>query len=189
MKSPQLQEIRDEFDRADAWLDALVDTYPSEAWREPPEPGAWSALECIEHLNISARKYLDPLESAIEQLKGGVSHQRSYTLGLFGRLFRTLVGPLPRFGGRRRGGVSTSEDFTPSLPDLDVEAVIEESRGLRSRLVELLEAGDGLALDSKYAKFASPFDERVKVTPFLAFAVLARHEHRHLQQAEEALAS
>ncbi len=182
---PQLQAILDDYRSASDRLHRLVDGLDEDRWRARPGRGGWSAAECIAHLNIAAEKYLPEMERAMTEVHRLPNHPGEYRLGAFGRLFRALVGPLPRLLGRRRFGVPTTEPFTPS-GELPMASTVAEYDRLYGLLEAHLEAADGFSIDQ--VKFPSPFDSRVKVSVFLAHTILPRHAHRHLQQAEEAVA-
>ena len=55
---------------------------------------------------------------------------------------------------------------------------------LQAELISLTRSADGLPIDE--VKIVSPFGGRMKYTAYSALVILSRHEHRHLEQAEEA---
>jgi hypothetical protein len=61
---------------------------------------------------------------------------------------------------------------------------IEEFNRLQDEQVSWVRAADGLQLNS--VKILSPFDGRVRYNLFAALSILARHQQRHLRQAERA---
>jgi hypothetical protein len=82
--------------------------------------------------------------------------------------------------------VPTVPKFVPVHTGERAETVAAFTRGnarLRATLVE----ADGLAVDA--VPIVSPFNGRVRYPMFAALAILAHHEHRHVQQAERAWAS
>jgi hypothetical protein len=55
---------------------------------------------------------------------------------------------------------------------------------LHADLVTLIRSADGLPLDD--VSIISPFGGRMKYSAYSAIVIVARHEHRHIDQAEEA---
>jgi hypothetical protein len=182
---PQLEVIAGEIRRASSRLDRLVTGLSPEEWSTRPGAGEWSAAECVAHLNLTADGMLPGIRTAVEELEAERSPAASrYRSDPLGWVFARLVGPLPRIAGRRRGRVSTTAPFEPG-PDLPLEETVARFRRDQEELLRLLERGEGLALDR--AKIQSPFADRVSYNAYAAFRILVRHEHRHLQQAEEAV--
>ena len=62
---------------------------------------------------------------------------------------------------------------------------LERFRRDQAELLELLKRADGTPLDRFTVQ--SPFADRVRYDAWSTFRIIVRHEHRHLQQAEEAV--
>ena len=103
--------------------------------------------------------------------------------GLVGGIFATLVGPLPRIGGRRRGRVKAPPAFVPG-GDLPRDEVVARFRTHQAELLELVEACRHRDVDG--VEIQSPFSDSFRFTFFATLVILGQHQHRHLQQAEEA---
>jgi hypothetical protein len=73
--------------------------------------------------------------------------------------------------------------FVPTS-DRPAEEVMAEFDRLQTEQIALTRAADGLPIDS--VKMASPFNAKVRYNIFSALSILARHQHRHLWQAEQA---
>ncbi len=182
---PQLESIAGEVQRASSRLDRLVSDLSPAEWNARPGPEEWSAAECVAHLNLTADGMLPGLRAAVEEMEASGSPGPSrYRSDAVGWIFARLVGPLPRIAGRRRGRVSTTGPFEPD-PDLPMDETLDRFRRDQDELLRLLERGDGLPLDR--AKVRSPFSDRVSYNAYATFRIIVRHEHRHLQQAEEAV--
>jgi hypothetical protein len=180
----QLEAIAQEYRRASGRLDELVDSLSEKQWAARPVPSAWSLAENVAHLNLTSEAMLPGLEAAVEKAEqSGSPAPARYRCDLVGWLFSRLVGPLPRIGGRRRGRVSTTADFVPgrSLPRDEVLAAF---RTHQEEQLRLLARADGLPIQK--VKVKSPFVDRVSYNAYATFLILVRHQHRHLQQAEEA---
>lgn len=136
------------------------------------------------HLNLTGEAYVPRLETALDEARGlGAPRSGGYRHGLLGRVMVTLVGPLPRIAGRRRGRVKTPAAFVPGA-DARPDDLVRQFERLQARQLELLAEAEGLAIDR--VKVPSAFVEGVAFNLYATFRVLARHQHRHLQQAEEA---
>ena len=67
-----------------------------------------------------------------------------------------------------------------------VDRVVSDFTRLQSAFVACVHAADGLPLDRVTVQ--SPFDTRIAVNLYSALALVPRHQHRHLHQAEQAAA-
>lgn len=184
--NPQLTAVLGEFAAASRRLDRLVTSLPEAAWSTRPDPTSWSAAECVAHLNLSAEAYLPRMEEGLELARSlGRKGRGRYRADPLGWVVSRMVGPLPRIGGRRRGRVKAPPAFVPG-GDLPQDAILERFRTLQARQMAVVEASDGLAVDG--VKVRSPFVEAARFNLYSTFLILPRHQHRHLQQAEEAAA-
>jgi hypothetical protein len=179
----QLTEIVDSLKGAQLRLRALTDKLSDSAWSARPEPDRWSPAECIEHLNLTSRAYLPLLHDAVgkaRKMRGDpATHYRRDLIGWFMSVMiaprHPRKVPLPR--------VKTPSDFVPSGGRSRTE-VLSEFVQLQGALISLIQSADGLPIDK--FKIVSPFGGRMKYNTYSALVIVARHEHRHLQQAEEA---
>jgi len=181
---PQIRRIVDELERARDRLHGLVDTRPHAGWAVRPGEGRWSAAECIAHLNLTGRAYVPVLEGALEEARalGDAPARRSRRDGV-GWLLSLMVGPLPSLGRVRIGRVRTPASFEPS-GHLVLEDVVGEFDDLQDRQIALARAADGLPLER--VRIRSPFAPNVAYNLWSCLVILPRHQHRHLQQAEDA---
>jgi len=184
--NPQLSKILESLGAAADKVDRLIASVPEERWHAHPGPGAWSAAQCIEHLNITSEAYREPLRRALEEaraLPAGARFEGRYRCDPLGWIMASVVGPAPRIGGKRRGRVKTPAPFLPAgEPSRD--DVVEAFRRHQAWLVEILRECDGLPL--RRVKVASVFVPSVSYNLYATLLVVARHQHRHLQQAREA---
>ena len=61
---PQLQGIFEDFERARERLRRLAQ-HDEARWSERPEPGRWSAVECVAHLNLTSEAYLGVIDDGL----------------------------------------------------------------------------------------------------------------------------
>lgn len=181
---PELVAIADEVTAADIRLRRLLDATPRPRWTARPAAGRWSVLECVDHLNRTTDAYREKMPAALDEARSLPAHdaRRPYRLDPVGWMLWKYIGPPVRRLGRTRTGAA----FVPAeLPPVEVvvRGFRERNDLVRSWVVE----ADGLAIDR--VKVVSPFADRVRYNAFAGLAVLARHQHRHLWQAEQAAAA
>lgn len=177
---PQLVTILEELRAARARLHRLAAEVPAEQWARRTDPDRWSVAECVEHLNLTGRAYLPLLRGAVDRAReiGGPAPRR-YRRDPVGWLLWKTMGPPVRFR------VRTTAEFVPGA-EPDREALIAEFDRLQEEQIRLTEAADGLPLHR--VRVRSPFDPRVRYNAYSCFSILPAHQHRHLWQAERALA-
>jgi hypothetical protein len=182
----QLRAVSDSLESAQSRLRRLSDKISDADWRKRPGPNRWSAAECIEHLNLTSKAYVPLLRDAIARAKkiGGAprKHYRRDPLGWF---MSMMIGPLRHLGKFRIGRIKTTPKFVPRTERSRSEILSDFVR-LQGELAALIRSGDQLPLDR--VKIVSPFGERMKYSAYSALVIVARHQHRHLQQAEESAA-
>jgi hypothetical protein len=182
----QLRKISDSLDSAQSRLRRLSDKLSDGDWNKRPGPDRWSAAECVEHLNLTSKAYVPLLRDAVTRAKkvGGAprKHYRRDPLGWF---LSTMIGPRRRFGKFRMMRMPTTQAFVPKSSRSRSDILSDFVR-LQGELSALIQSGDQLPIDR--VKIVSPFGGRMKYSAYSAFVIVARHQHRHLQQAEEAAA-
>ena len=180
----QLQQIVDALESAQSRLRRLADAISPEQWTRRPTPDAWSAVECIEHLNLTSRAYLPLLRTAVAEARDFRSPApRRYKRDLRGAFLGAMIGPLRHVGKFRVMPVKTTSDFVPRVRGSSDEVVSEFVR-LQADLITLTRGAEGAAIDR--AKIVSPFGGRLKYNAYSALVIIPRHQLRHLEQAEEA---
>lgn len=182
----QLSEILELLESAGSKVDRLVASVTEERWHSRPEPGAWSAAQCLEHLNMTSEAYREPLRRAMEEaraLAGGVRFEGRHRCDPLGWIMASVVGPAPRVRGKRRGRVKAPAPFLPA-DDPPRDEVVGGFRRHQAWLSEIVRECDGLPL--RRVKVASVFVPSVRYNLYATLLVVARHQHRHLQQAREA---
>lgn len=180
----QLKAITDSLRSAQTRLRRLSDGLSDEDWNRHPGPGRWSAAECVEHLNLTSKAYLALLPDAVRRAKkrGGPArkHYRRDALGWF---LSMMIGPMRHVGKFRVVPVKTTPEFVPRHGRSRKELLSDFVR-MQAELAALIRSGDRLPLDQ--VKIVSPFGGRMKYSAYSALVIIARHQHRHIDQAEEA---
>lgn len=178
---PALQTLVDQFDAAQRRLHQLRGDFADELWARRPPAGGWSAAECVAHLNLTAEAYLPLLDRALDEARSlGGGMPRRLRKDFFGWLIWKSSAPT---GGMK---VSTTPSFVPAA-DLPIDELVADFDRLQREQVERTRAADGLPIHR--VKITSVFNERVRYSTYSALSILAVHQHRHLAQAERALAA
>lgn len=175
---PQLDKLTMEFRQAQERLHRLAARLPEEHWSWRPAPERWSVGECVAHLNLTARAFLPILRDGLAQARAlGVAAPERYRRDLVGWLLWLGSGPPARFRAR------TAAAFVPAGMESpgELRATFDQ---LQTEQLAIVQAADGLPLQK--IKVISPFDARVRYNLYSALSILARHQHRHLWQAEQA---
>lgn len=174
-----LEEVEAELDDATKRAWELVKSTDPRLFTVRPQPGSWSAAECLAHLSISTEMFLPVLRQAIDDGKAkGITSAKKPSMDLLGRILRWFLEP------PIRQRVKTAAPFVPKAVRAKSEAFGEFS-SLQSKLIDLLHAARGL--DLRKIRIVSPFDKRVKYNLYSAFRIIVAHQRRHLWQAEKAV--
>jgi len=183
----QLDALIDSLEGAQTRLRALTDKLTDSDWSRPPASGQWSAAQCVEHLNITSRAFLPLLRDAVAEARlARRPHKTHYRRDPLGWFMSIMMGPLRHVGKFRVGRVKTLPPFFPRA-DRSRSEILSDFVRFTADLVSLVRSADGLPIDEY--RIVSPFGGRMRYNTYSAFVIVARHEHRHLQQAEEAARS
>ena len=179
-----LREVLDHLRTNREHLDRLLEDADEEALRRRPAPDAWSAVECFEHLRVTAALYRPRLEAALARGRAkGLAGRAPYGRGTW--IGRVLLGALDPDRGESKA-VKAPGAFRPAaLSELDVATVVRGLREENEHLRRLVVEADGLDLGR--LRLATPIATFLRLSVDQAFRVLAWHEARHLAQAERAL--
>ncbi|MBK5295082.1 MAG: DinB family protein [Acidobacteriia bacterium] len=142
-----------------------------------PSPGAWSILQCLDHLNTINHMWLNVLGGAVQRGRSaGALHPGPYSYGLLGRFFLRLIQP----GSKRKFKAPAA--FQPKA-NLNPEAVLSKWLESHDKMTKLL--GEANGLDLRGIKVGLPALEWVKLNLGIGFWVMTAHDRRHLQQMRE----
>lgn len=180
----QLKALTDSLRSAQSRLRRLSDKLSDEEWNKRPAKASWSAAECVEHLNLTSKAYLALLPDAVARARkrGGprTKHYRHDPLGWF---MSAMMGPLRHLGKFKVLPVKTTPAFVPRRGRTQKQIMSDFVR-MQAELAAVIRSGDGLPLDKE--KIVSPFGGRMKYSAYSALVIIAHHQHRHIQQAEQA---
>ncbi len=179
----QLAALVDSLESAQGKLRSLSDTVSETQWNTHPASDAWSAADCVEHLNLTSRAYVPLLREAIASARlMNAPPVRDYRMDFPGRFLAFMMRPMKHVGKFKIGRVKTTGPFTPRGGQTR-DQLLSEFVQLQSDLITLARSADGLPIDR--VKIQSPFG-KMRYNAYSALEIVAQHEHRHLQQAEEA---
>jgi hypothetical protein len=179
----QLAAVVESLEAAQRQLRSLSDRLSASQWSKHPAPDAWSAADCVEHLNKTSRAYMPLLRTAIDEARSmRTDDSRVYHMDFPGRVLAFMMRPMKHIGKFKLGRVRTTGPFTPRGGQTR-EQLLSDFVRLQSDLIGLIRSADGLPIDR--VKIQSPFG-RLRYNAYAALEIIAQHEHRHLQQAEEA---
>ncbi|MDQ3281168.1 MAG: DinB family protein [Acidobacteriota bacterium] len=175
-----IEKVEKELNEATQRAWTLVQSTDPRLFTVRPNPGSWSAAECISHLSISTESFLPVLTTAFaDARKRNLVAKRPPKMDMLGRVLRWFLEP------PIRAKTKTSAPFVPRSVRAKAEA-FGEFASLQSKLTELLHGARDL--DLTHIRIPSPFDKRVKYNAFSAFRIVVAHQRRHLWQAEQTVA-
>jgi hypothetical protein len=174
----QLDELLTQLIRAQQRLHRLTDALSPAAWAARPGAEAWSAAECVDHLNLTSRAFIGPLRDAI--VRSPPKDTGRYRMDWSGWLVSLMAGPMVRAGRWRVGRVNTTDAFVPAAaPPLG--ATIADFDALQEQFKSIVDHAAGKAIDK--VRITSPFEARVSYSAYSALVIIPRHQTRHLDLA------
>ncbi len=173
------QQVQHELAEANEQVRRLQDQ-STDALHRRPRPDAWSALDCVEHMNLFYDDYLPRVEAAVRGAKP--SDKPTYSPGFFGQ--KMIDGQRPQ-QGKRRMKIKTFKKMTPATGDKPPEAVFAAFFAHHTHLEELL--NQAASLNWNRAKVASAIGPILRFKLGDCFRLLLAHTERHLLQAREAM--
>jgi hypothetical protein len=174
---PQLLVIREDLGASSDRLSLLAERTNEEDWVTRPSAESWSASECIQHLNATSRAMVPLIR---EQLNGSapVKSVRRFRFNFMGWLVWRASSPPVRMKYKTQAPFVPAE-VRPKKEDVVAWAVCQ------SDVLDALERSEGH--DLRRLAIVSPFDGRVRYNLYAAFRIIAAHQQRHLDQAEQAV--
>ena len=160
---------------------ALYDGLGDEEASRTPGAGRWSANQCVAHLTRSMETYLACMEAAVEKAEQrGRAGSEPYARGTF--IGRFILNAMR--GGTAKMKVKAPGVFRPDDGPHENAATLASFIDTTQRMVGLLRRAAGLPLGR--LKFGTPVSRFIRVSLAQAFEIHALHNHRHLEQAEQA---
>ncbi len=161
---------------SDARAAALAGTLTRAQVNWPPRPGAWSVGQCLQHLAICNEVYIEAIEAALTGNLTVTGPVDDITIGAPSRWFiRSFIAASPEM--KRAKAPKTITPAATITEDILVRFLRsnERVRAVIRRAVDY---------DVNRVRFRNPFVPLIRFTVGTGFEILARHEDRHLLQAE-----
>jgi len=171
------QRLISELARADRRAEHAVKGLNPEQLNWRPRPDAWSAGQCLEHLQITNEVYLPAISIALEgQDRSPVPE---IALSRFSRWFiRNYIAPNP--GGARAQApkkIQPAKQVDPAILD----AFLRSNQTVRDMVAR------ASAYNVNTIRFKNPFIPLLRFTVGTGLEIVTQHQSRHLLQAEGVL--
>jgi hypothetical protein len=150
---------------------------PTEQVNWKSEPGSWSVLECLEHLNLFGDFYLNEIEGRISNSKS--KSKQYFKSGWFGNYFANAM--LPKNGKVKK--IKTFRGKDPANSALTTSTI---DRFLKQQdwMLTLLQKSEEIDFNKVKTSIAIPV---FKIKLGDTFRVVIYHNQRHIWQAENVL--
>jgi DinB superfamily len=171
------------YQKTESFLEKAIREWQSlsaEQLNRQPAPNAWSAAQCLEHLNVYGRYYLPTLKKAIN--KAEKPPTPTYKSGWLGDYFYHLM--LPNTEGVLKSKMKAPKNAIPPV-QLDAAAVIAEFIEQQEQLLQLLEQARTVNMASIRIPISLTQWIRLKLGDTFLFVIA--HSERHVLQADRAL--
>ena len=174
----ELTAVVREFESALVRLHELRRNVPAAVWGRRPGPERWAPAECVAHLNLTSAAMIPLVRAALaDARRQGTPAPAHYHRDLVGWLLWKSLAPSGRIKAKTIPAFVPSGDHSP-------DALVAEFERWQAEQIGCVRDADGLPIQR--VKIVSPFNARIRYNLFSAFSILARHQHRHLWQAERA---
>jgi hypothetical protein len=178
--------LDDLYAQTEQFLEKAVQNWqnmPVATFHKKPSETAWSAAQCLEHLNLYGRYYLPALEKAIEKgEKYGYQPKENYKSGWLGSYFYNLM--LPNTEGVLKSKMKAPANAVPAEKP-NATAMIAEFIDQQERMLQLIERARKINI----AKVRVPISimQWLKLKVGDTFLFMTAHHKRHILQAERSL--
>lgn len=146
--------------------------------------GGWSALEVMEHLNISSGHYTRRLQRAYAMGKG-FKRLPKFGPGRWGERFTMAMRPLP--DGTIPKPMKTLWFFEPKAAEAKGRASMDELRAMLGLQLELLARARTMGLEGP--RITSTLGPLFRFKPGDAFRFMVAHQERHFLQIAKLLSA
>ncbi|SFQ42342.1 DinB family protein [Flavobacterium akiainvivens] len=149
---------------------------PAENLAKNPAPEAWSALQCLEHLNLYAVFYLPEIEKALTN--AGTARQQ-FSSGIIGNMLVNSI--IPKENGKKMKTFAAMEPENLG----DGQEVLNRFIANQRQLILFLQHAANA--DLNHRGVAVTFTSLIKLRLGDALRFMVHHHHRHILQAQRAL--
>jgi len=182
-----LNELKEVTERYEKDFEFLIENYEPELLQSRPEENKWSAIECIEHLNMTGRYYLPKIQDVLERgISDGITSTQLFKSGLIGNHMYNSMKPV---SGEIKNKINTFKSVNPHVKyeksTLDIEKVSENFRKQLQTIISHIEKSK--ETDINKLKVPSLLGPIIMFKLGDVFRFLLAHIERHLIQAKNAL--
>lgn len=157
-------------------------TNPS-VFKQQPAEGAWSAMQCLGHLNAYGDYYLPAIEKAIKEVKDqNKTGSETFTPGWLGNYFTNLM--MPKENGVPSKKMKAPKNYTTNNEG-DSDCTIAKFIDQQEKLLILLEEAKEVNFNS--VRIPISIAKFIKLKLGDVFMFLIAHNLRHVKQAERAI--
>jgi hypothetical protein len=177
---PDIQDVLDQVDRADAAADLLVGPLSDEQLHWQPDGGrGWSVAQCLEHLAAINELYGRAIGEAVAAARArGWSRKGPLAPGPLGQRFIASQEPPVTRRVRSPGSVRPGSGAARADILARYHAAHEMLRGL---------VRDAASIDANRATYPNPFLKLLRFKVATGVQLLPTHDRRHLWQAEQVI--
>jgi hypothetical protein len=151
----------------------LLRDKPESALNDKPSPESWSALECLEHLNLYGRFYLPEISKRIGEKKGNA--EPVFKSGWLGNYFANSMLPKAKLNKMK-----TFKNMNPVNSKLD-KRVVEEFLDQQKEMLRLLDEARNVSLNKTRSGISLSKWIKLKLGDTFRFVIY--HNQRHMAQA------
>ncbi len=174
------------YGQTESFLNKAIEAWqglPAEIMLRQPEPGKWSAAQCLAHLNSYGNYYLPAIENGIRKAgTRALKNNSTFKASWFGNYFTKMM--MPEVNGKPAKKISSPKNHQP-VKELDSNQVIAEFIDQQEKLLRLIQQSRGVDLRS--IKIPISISKLIKLPLGDTFLFLVAHNYRHMLQAERAL--
>jgi uncharacterized damage-inducible protein DinB len=154
--------------------------YPGQLLQHAPEPGKWSVVQVLEHLNIYSRYYINAIEERLHLNQSGPDV--FFEPGWLGNYFTNLMKPAGNKTIEKK--MKAPKNALPALmPDAEVR--LTEYLRHQHHLLNLLQIAKNANLN--YIRIPISINKYIKMKLGDTFRFLIAHEQRHFLQIKNTL--
>lgn len=179
----QLEQYTRDFEALKSEAETLVAEAGEAELNQAPASGAWTAVQCLAHLNTAGWLLLTRLERQISDAhENGPYGEPPFTYGFASRTFVKMMQPDSSLS------IPSPPSYRPDPPyTLTSGAVVDEFLQLQDDLLTCVDRSEGL--DLRRVRVPSPALPIFSISLGAWYEATIAHERRHLAQAHRAVES
>jgi hypothetical protein len=172
-----IRKLLDQLEAAKRDAEALVGGLSEVHGARRVTPGSWTVAECLDHLAIANRVYLDAMREPAERARRRGTYRRGPARpGWAGQLFVSMLEPPPKSWSKLKSPQRIRPRTAPPLTETFASFMASQA--------DVVAFVRGYAdLDLAAIRFRNPFVRGIRFSLATGLHVIAAHERRHLWQA------